>query len=106
MYITISNIKKSLGKYVEMNDLYIGLPILFIFLILFTCTDFKIFSLVFLTTGIFLMLPIMVSKKNRMYKVLILLISYIFKKREYIYSRRDEDNNWKQKIKMKKSYLN
>ena len=31
MYITISSIKKSLGKYIEMNDLYIGLPILFLF---------------------------------------------------------------------------
>ena len=36
MYITISSIKKSLGKYIEMNDLYIGLPILFLFLTLFS----------------------------------------------------------------------
>ena len=33
MYITIKSIKKTLGKYIEMTDLYIGLPMLMIFLI-------------------------------------------------------------------------
>ena len=34
MYITIKSIKKTLGKYIEMTGLYIGLPMLMIFLIL------------------------------------------------------------------------
>ena len=78
MYITISSIKKSLGKYIEMNDLYIGLPILFLFLTLFSFDTTRMIALIILTIGVFLMLPITVSKKNRMYKIVILLFKYLF----------------------------
>ena len=85
MYITIKSIKKTLGKYIEMTDLYIGLPMLMIFLILFAFTNFKLQALVFLSICAFLLIPINLSKKNRMYKVAILLFKYIFKCKEYIY---------------------
>ena len=79
MYITVSSIKKTLGKYIEMNDLYIGLPMLFSFLLIFSFTNLKIQSLVYLTVCVFLMLPVKVSKKNRMYKVVALLFRYLFR---------------------------
>lgn len=79
MYITIKSIKKTLGKYIEMTDLYIGLPMLMIFLILFAFTNFKLQALVFLSVCAFLLIPINLSKKNRMYKVVILLFKYVFK---------------------------
>ncbi len=85
MYITIKSIKKTLGKYIEMTDLYIGLPMLMIFLILFAFTNFKLQALVFLSICAFLLIPINLSKKNRMYKVVILLFKYVFKCKEYIY---------------------
>ena len=85
MYITIRNIKKNLGKYIELTDLFIGIPMLLIFLIMFAFTDFKRLSLVFLTVCIFLMLPIQMSKKNRMYKILLLVFKYLVKTKEYIY---------------------
>ena len=85
MYITIKSIKKTLGKYIEMTDLYIGLPMLMIFLILFAFTNFKLQSLVFLSICAFLLITINLSKKNRMYKVVILLFKYVFKCKEYIY---------------------
>jgi len=85
MYITINSLKKTLGKYFEMTDLYISLPIIFIFLIMFSFTNFKLESLVFLTVSIFLMLPINLSKKNRMYKIIFLLFRYLLKTKEYIY---------------------
>lgn len=85
MYITISSIKKSLGKYIEMNDLYIGLPILFSFLTLFSFDTTRMIALIILTIGVFLMLPITVSKKNRMYKIVILLFKYLFGVKEFIY---------------------
>lgn len=75
MYITIKSIKKTLGKYIEMTDLYIGLPMLMIFLILFAFTNFKLQALVFLSVCAFLLIPINFSKKNRMYKVIILLLN-------------------------------
>ena len=85
MYITIKSIKKTLGKYIEMTDLYIGLPMLMIFLILFAFTNFKLQALVFLSVCAFLLIPINLSKKNRMYKVVILIFKYVFKCKEYIY---------------------
>lgn len=85
MYITIKSIKKTLGKYIEMTDLYIGLPMLMIFLILFAFTNFKLQALVFLSVCAFLLIPINLSEKNRMYKVVILLFKYVFKCKEYIY---------------------
>jgi hypothetical protein len=85
MYITIKSLNKTLGKFVELTDLYIGLPMLFIFLIVFSCTNYKLELLIFLTICIFLMLPIQLSKKNRMYKIIGLFCKYIFKCKEYIY---------------------
>lgn len=87
MYITISSIKKSLGKYIEMNDLYIGLPILFLFLTLFSFDTTRMIALIILTISVFLMLPITVSKKNRMYKIVILLFKYLFGVKEFIYMK-------------------
>lgn len=84
MYITIKSIKKTLEKYIEMTDLYIGLPMLMLFLILFAFTNFKLQALVFLSVCAFLLIPINLSKKNRMYKVVILLFKYVFKCEEYI----------------------
>ena len=102
MYITVSNIKKTLGKYIEMKDLYIGIPMLFTFLLLFCFSNHKILSLIFLTICVFLMLPVKLSKKNRMYKVVILVFKYLFRCKEYSYIRNGEVVSWKEKIKMKK----
>ena len=77
MYITIKSLKKSLGKYIEMNDLYIGMPIFILFLLLFSFDKTRMLALIFLTIGIFMMIPISVSKKNRMYKISILLFKYL-----------------------------
>lgn len=85
MYITINSIKKTLGKYVEMTDLYIGIPMGMTFLILFAFSTHKLFSLIFLTICVFLMIPINLSKKNRMYKVMGLFFRYIFKCKQYLY---------------------
>ena len=87
MYITINSIKKTLGKYIELNDLYIGIPMIMIFLSLFAFSTHKLFSIIFLTTCVFLMIPINLSKKNRMYKVLGLFFKYIFKCKNYIYTK-------------------
>ena len=42
-----------------------------LFLILFAFTNFKLQALVFLSVCAFLLIPINLSKKNRMYKVVI-----------------------------------
>lgn len=87
MYITVRTLKKTLGKYVEMTDLFIGLPFLIIFIILFSISATRLFSLMLLSIFVFLMLPINLSKKNRMYKVIGLVFIYIFKCKDYIYQK-------------------
>lgn len=71
MYITIKSIKKTLEKYIKTTVLYIWLPMLRIFLILFAFTNFKLEALVFLSVCAFLLFSIIFSKKNRMYEVVI-----------------------------------
>ena len=88
MYITVQSIKKTLGKFIEINDLYVGLPLLIVFLLLFSFSTNRIISLIFLTISIFLLLPVNLSKKNRMYKVLFLIVRYLFRCRDYIYRRK------------------
>lgn len=85
MYIAITSLKKTLGKYIELTDLYIGLPSLIIFLILFLIKPTRMFSLIFLAIILFLMIPINLSKKNRMYKVMHLVLKFLFKCKEYVY---------------------
>ena len=87
IYITVKSLNKTLGKYVEMSDLYLGIPILFLFLIMFSFTSLKLESLIILTIGLFLLIPIQMSKKNRMYKIMIMFFKYLFKNKEYIYMR-------------------
>lgn len=85
MYITVKSLKKTLGKYIELTDLYIGLPSLIIFIVFFSIPPTRMFSLIFLTIVLFLMIPVSLSKKNRMYKVIFLLFKYLFKCKEYIF---------------------
>lgn len=91
MYITVKSIKRNLGfKGIEISDIVIALPILILFIVLFAFTPIKIPSLILLMIGIFCLLPINISKKNRMYKVLILIFQYIFRTKIFVY--RNEDN--------------
>lgn len=68
-----------------MQDLYIGLPMLITFLILFAFTNFRVEALMFLSICAFLMIPINLLKKNRMYKVLFMCLKYVVRGKEYIY---------------------
>lgn len=85
MYITVKSLKKTLGKYIELTDLYIGLPSLILFIVLFSIPATRMISIIFATIILFLMIPINLSKKNRMYKVMYLVFKYLFKTKIYIY---------------------
>ena len=91
MYITITSLKKTLGKYIELTDLFIAVPSLILFIILFSISFTRFISLIFLMIVVFLMLPINLSKKNRMYKVMYLVFKYIFKNKEFIYFRKNKN---------------
>lgn len=86
MYITVASVKRSLGfKGLEISDLLIAFPFLALFLILFCCTSLKLLGLTILIIGIFALIPVKVSQKNRMYKVLALIGFFLFSVKEYTY---------------------
>ncbi len=90
MYITLKSIKRNLGfKGIEIQDVIIALPIVILFIVFFCFTRFKIPSIIFLMLGIFSLLPINVSKKNRMYKVVILVVKYLFRTKIYVYKKKE-----------------
>lgn len=103
MYITVKSLKRNLGfKDIELTDICIGFPLIIIVMILLTLTKYKMFALIFLLIVLFLLLPINISKKNRMYKILILLFRFLVRDKSYIYSKSNlERRNFIEKIKCK-----
>ncbi len=98
MYITVKSIKRNLGfKGIEISDIVIALPIILSFIVLFCFTPLKIPALMFLMIGIFCLLPINVSKKNRMYKVIGLIFRYILRIKVFVYQEKGQVNNFEEK---------
>ena len=91
MYITISSIKRTLGKYIEFKDVYILIPSIIIFLIFFAISSTRLVSLIFISIIAFMMIPINLSKKNRMYKVIYLSLKYFLKSKKYIYLKKESE---------------
>lgn len=92
MYIIVSDTKRKLGfKGLEVNDLVFGLPLFIFILLLFSFEGMKLISLILLVIAIFMFLPISLSKKNRMYKVIYLVSSYLLRKKEYLYMKDEKE---------------
>ena len=88
MYITVKSIKRSLGfKGIEISDIVIALPMIILFIVLFCFTPLKIPAIVGLMIGIFCLLPINVSKKNRMYKVIGLMFKFLIREKIFVYQK-------------------
>lgn len=84
MYITLKSVKRNLGLFnLELEDLVIGGMFLLIFTLLFL---FEIYTLaiVIIIMGILALVPVDFSKCNRMYKLFILFLKYLFKEKKYI----------------------
>ena len=88
MYITVKSIQRNLGfKGIEISDIVIALPMIILFIVLFCFTPLKIPAIVGLMIGIFCLLPINVSKKNRMYKVIGLIFKFLIREKIFVYQR-------------------
>ena len=70
--------------------------------VLFAFTNLKIEALMFLSVCAFLLIPINLSKKNRMYKVVILLFNYLFRNKNYCFFNEELKDS---KIKTLSKYL-
>lgn len=98
MYITLKSIKRNFGfKGIEIADLIIAFPIIVLFIILFCFTSLQIPSLIFLLVSIFCLLPVNVSKKNRMYKVLGLMFQFISRQKIFIYQNIAKESDFVEK---------
>lgn len=58
-----------------------------LFIVLFCFTPLKIPAIAGLMIGIFCLLPINVSKKNRMYKVIGLIFKFLFREKLFVYQK-------------------
>lgn len=91
MYIIVSDTKRKIGfKGLEVNDLIFGLPLFIILLLLFSFEGLRMLALVLLVIAIFMFLPISLSKKNRMYKVIYLTFNFVKKKKVYLYFKEEK----------------
>lgn len=85
MYITLKSIKRNLGLFnLEFEDLIIGGTFILIFTILFLLKIYTL-SIVVISLGILSLVPMDFSKCNRMYKLFILFVKYLFKNKNYYY---------------------
>lgn len=86
MYLTIQSTKRRVGfGGIELNDLIIGLPLFFTLLIMFSFSALRSFSIILFVISVFMFIPVNLSKKNRMYKVIYLVIGYLKRDRKYVY---------------------
>jgi hypothetical protein len=91
MYITVKSIKRTIGfKGIELTDLLIGIPILLFLLFLFSFSNFRFLAVVLFVISVFMLLPINLSKKNRMYKVIALVLNYLKKEKDYVFIKEDQ----------------
>ena len=91
MYITVASVKRNLGfKGLEISDLIIASPFIILFLILFCFTRYKLIGLSVLIIGFFALIPVKVSQKNRMYKVLTMVGKYLISDKEFTYFANEE----------------
>lgn len=91
MYITIKNLNKNLGKFVELDDLIFGLPIFMMFLALFSFESTRNISLLILVFGSFCLIPINISNKNRMYKFIIIATRYLISIKVYLKTNEERE---------------
>jgi hypothetical protein len=88
MYITVKSIKRNLGfKGIEISDIAIALPMIILFIVLFCFTPLKIPAIMGLMIGIFCLLPINISKKNRMYKIIGLIFKFLIREKIFVYQK-------------------
>ena len=71
----------------KLPDLTIHYAPRILFIVLFCFTPLKIPAIVGLMIGIFCLLPINVSKKNRMYKVIGLIFKFLFREKLFVYQK-------------------
>ena len=85
MYITLKTIKRNLGLFnLEFEDVIIGGIFILIFTILFLLKIYTL-AILIISFGALSLVPMDFSKCNRMYKLYILFVKYLFKHKNYYF---------------------
>lgn len=85
MYITLKTIKRNLGLFnLEFEDLIVGGIFILIFTILFLLKIYTL-AILIISFGALSLVPMDFSKCNRMYKLYILFVKYLFKHKNYYF---------------------
>ena len=91
MYITLQSTKRNLGLFnLEVKDIILAGVFALMFIIFFSLGFYQT-GLVFLFTGIFLLVPVSFSQKNRVYKLIILVGSFLFRNKTFYYHLETDD---------------
>lgn len=102
MYITLQSTKRNLGLFnLEIKDIVLASVFSLAFIILFSIGLYQI-SLITIFTGIFLLIPVSFSKQNRIYKLIILFINFVLKRKTFYYhleNQKDRRNQYNSFIK-------
>ena len=105
MYITLQTTKRNLGLFnLEIKDIILAGVFALAFIILFALGFYQT-GLILLFTGIFFLVPVSFSGQNRMYKLIILVGSFLLRKKTFYYHlenlevRRDQHISFIKKIK-------
>lgn len=85
MYITLQSIKRNLGLFnLTLEDLFVGTGFGILFTILFLLGFYTV-SIVVISLGVISLCPIEFSKAQRIYKLFIIFIKYLFRNKNYYY---------------------
>ncbi|HAB66436.1 MAG TPA: hypothetical protein DCE23_03615 [Firmicutes bacterium] len=85
MYITLKSIKRNLGLFnLEFEDLIIGGIFILVFVVLFLLKIYTI-AIVVISLGVLSLVPMDFSKCNRMYKLFLLFVKYLFNDKHYYF---------------------
>ena len=85
MYITLKSIKRNLGLFnLEFEDLIIGGIFILVFVVLFLLKIYTI-AIVVISLGVLSLVPMDFSKCNRMYKLFLLFVQYLFNDKHYYF---------------------
>ncbi len=91
-YITIDSTKKNLGvKNFEFSDFLFGTIILVVTLITMSVFNQPKLGLAFMIIGIFLLMPINISNKNRVYKIVYMIAYYFFHIHTYVFLKNEKE---------------
>lgn len=91
MYITLGSIKRNLGLFnLELIDIILAGVYALVFIILFALGFYQT-GLIILLLGIFSLIPISFSKQNRMYKLVLLVGSFLLRRKTFYYHLEDEE---------------